>query len=334
MGALRRWRLRRSLISGVRALQLLSVGDVMTEYVMTISPERSVIDAASIMIGESVSALVVERKGKPIGILTERDFISKVPAAKQALGLAVKDIMSCSFGVAREKTCAVESVTPQASLFEARNLLRQKGIRKLVITNSEGLVAGIVTQTDLSKALYGTMACVARFSDGPFLVKDVMTASVASAPRDATFAKAKEVMKRRNVSALPIVEKGAYVGVVTEYDVVAQFYDAGGKLDVKRIEEIMKSPVKAIPVDLNIFDANTVMLFEKVRRLLVVNQGKVVGIVTQTDLVHACYAYAERLFAAVKEGTRFQERDLVQLKRSNAIISEYAGEHLRSYTVR
>ncbi len=134
---------------------------------------------------------------------------------------------------------------------------------------------------------------------------------------------------------LPVTEKGGYIGIFTEYDVVAQFFDSGGRLAVKSVDDLMKAPVKAIPASLSIFDANTIMLFEKVRRLLVVDQEKVVGIVTQTDLVHACFDYAERVRKALAESSfSISTADLVPLRRRTAIISEYTSEHLRAYTMK
>jgi len=315
---------KRRRLDGARRLLTAKVKDVMTDYVVTISPEKSAVDAASIMVGEDVSALIVEQDSRPIGVLTERDFITKVPLSKEVFSLSTKDIMSAP----------LSTISPNATLAEARNLFHSKGIRKLAVLNKEGRIDGIITQTDLSKQIYEKLRLVPRLSGVPFLVREVMTKRIVSVPTSTKFSEAKRLMTKEKVSALPVTEGKQYVGIFTEYDVVTQFYDAGGRLDIKEVPALMKSPIKAIPATLSIFDANMIMLFEGVRRLPVIEERKMVGIVTQTNIIHTCFAYAETAATYFKEHPSLMAAELVELRRSSSIISEYAGEHIRAFTVR
>jgi CBS domain-containing protein len=86
------------------------------------------------------------------------------------------------------------------------------------------------------------------------MVKEVMTKKVVSIPLRADFKEAKSLMQKESISALPVTESKEYVGIFTEYDVVMQFYDAGGKLDIHNLEEIMKTPIKTVPSEINIFE--------------------------------------------------------------------------------
>jgi signal-transduction protein with cAMP-binding, CBS, and nucleotidyltransferase domain len=315
---------KRSRLNGARRLLTAKVKDVMTDYVVTITPEKSAVDAASVMVGENVSALIVERDAKPVGVLTERDFITKVPLSKQVFNLSTKDIMSAP----------LLTIGPNATLADARNFLHAKGIRKLAVLDKEGRIDGIITQTDLSKQIYEKLRLVPKLGGVPFLVREVMTKRVIFVPTSAKFSETKRLMAKENVSALPVTEGKQYVGIFTEYDVVTQFYDAGGKLDIKEVPALMKSPIKAIPATLSIFDANMIMLFEGVRRLPVIEEKKIVGIVTQTDIIHACFAYAEKAATYFEEHPSLMQAELIELRRSSSIISEYAGEHIRAFTVR
>ncbi len=323
----RRRKLLNQARNGADSLLGLSVKETMTDYVVTIPPATPVSEAAAIMVGEDVSTLVIEEGEKPVGIMTERDFITKVPASEKALKLTVKRLMAGK-GVVR-------TTKPESTLSEARRTLKEHRIRKLVVVNEDGFIAGIVTQSDLSKELYARIRVVAKQEGTPFTVAEAMTKRIVSAPRTASFATAKAKMMRSNVSALPVTDRKEYVGICTEYDVVAQFYDKGGKLEIRKIGDIMSAPIKAIPAELSIFEANMIMLFEKVRRLLVMDKGKVVGIVSQTDLVHACFDYVERLKKHIEsDGPVIKAEDFVVLRRKESITSEYAGEHIRAYTVR
>ena len=334
MGLFSKYRKLRSLKKGVEKFFSLTVKDVMTDYVVTISPTKNITDAAALMIGEDISAIIVEEEGKPTGILTERDFITKVPLSKEVFGMQVKDIMSCGFGGGKPGKCAIEAVKSEASLSEARKLLKEKHIRKLVITKDDGFLWGIITQTDLAKVVHNAIKVIVKLDNAPYLVKDIMTKKLVTVDEKSSFANAKEVMTKHNVSALPIKKGKDYVGLFTEYDVVGQFYDAGGRLDIRNVPDIMKTPVKCIPAGLNILDANTIMIFQKVRRLLVVEEGKVVGFVSQTDLIHACFDYLEKLHEHLKSHGKVDQEEITGVHQKSSIISEYASEHLRAYTVK
>lgn len=325
---LKRFRMMRRLQKGVSAVIGTLVKSGMSQYVVTIAPDKSAIDAATIMVGESVSAIVVEKDNKPIGILTERDFITKVPLSQKVFNTPVSKFMS-----ATKETPPVLRVFPEDKLTEARKILKEKHVRKLVVTDKEDLIQGILTQTDLCRLVYDNVTVTVKTTQAPFLVKDIMTRNIVSVSRKSTFAKAKQLMTKKNLTAMPVMEGKEYVGIFTEYDVVMQFYDAGGKLVVKGIPEIMKRPIKVIPADVNIFEANAIMIFEKVRRLMVMDEGKIVGLISQTDVVHGCFDHIEWLKKQLAEGKSFKKDELIEIKGKEFIISKYAGPHARMYTM-
>lgn len=309
---------------GITTLLHEPVKKWMTDYVITIPPDKSAVEIASIMVGEDVSALVVEKEGKPIGIVTERDFITKVPLNEKVFKMNATDIMSSG-------KPPVQSVTPLQPLRDVAAKMKENKIRKLVVAH-DGHAIGMITQTDLSRAIYEAIKVVV--TNKVPTVKDVMSDKIHTVKKSLSFKKAKEEMKKYNVSALPVVEKG-YVGIFTEYDVVLQFYDSGGKLQARSLSKIMKAPIKAIPSHLSIFDANTIMLFEKIRRLLVMEKNEVVGIITQTDLVRACFEYAENTLKYTNEYAHsITKEQLTRTRLKTSIISTYGMENIRLLTMR
>lgn len=315
---------RRSLVrrarNAIKSLHALRVEEFMTDYVVTINPEKSVHDAAMLMIGEDISTLVVEKDESPIGILTERDFVLKVTNAAKS---RVTDVMSDS----------LVTVRPASSVVEAVGLMKEHGIRKLVVTNDQNKIVGIVTQTDVCRMLHKRVR-ILTMAVPPLYVHDVMSKEIQSTPPDTNLSKVKELMKQHHISALPVIENDQYIGIFTEYDMVMNVYGSGAT-DPKTVRDLMKSPLKGIPADITIFDANLIMLFENVRRLIAVHDGNIVGVVTQTDIVHAAFQYLERTLEYLDSHEKtVSENTFEVLKDSTHIVSEYAGEHLRLYTVK
>lgn len=93
-----------------------------------------------------------------------------------------------------------------------------------------------------------------------------------------------KIMSSHDIGCILIMEDGNLVGIVTERDIVRKIgrnntYSLGtplGRLDSK--------PVITIPPQTPVWEAFTIMLKKKIRRLPVIDQGKLVGIVTERDL--------------------------------------------------
>jgi len=119
----------------------LRVDDVMVKEVMTIDESSTVKEAAEIMNKFEIGCLIAVRKGKAMGIVTERDLLKRVVAeSKDANKTKVKDVMSSPLVV----------VEPSMDLEEAVKLMFQMKIKKLPVVDEKRLV-GLVTLTDIAR---------------------------------------------------------------------------------------------------------------------------------------------------------------------------------------
>jgi CBS domain-containing protein len=119
----------------------LKVGDVMVKEVVTIDENFSVREAADIMNKFEIGCLIGVRRGKAMGILTERDVLKRVVAeGKDASKIRVKDVMTSPLVVAE----------PSMDLAEAVKLMFQMKIKKLPVVDEKRLV-GLVSLTDIAR---------------------------------------------------------------------------------------------------------------------------------------------------------------------------------------
>ena len=119
----------------------LKVEDVMVKEVMTIDENTTVKEAAEVMNKFEIGCLIAVRKGKAMGIITERDLLKRVVAeAKDATKTNVKDVMSSPLVV----------VEPSMDLGEAVKLMFQMKIKKLPVVDGKRLV-GLITLTDIAR---------------------------------------------------------------------------------------------------------------------------------------------------------------------------------------
>jgi CBS domain-containing protein len=117
----------------------LKVEHVMTREVITVESGSSLKDAVELMNTHEIGCIVILEKGRPVGIMTERDLLKKVVATSEKVKqMTVNEIMSMPV-IAGHPSDDVEST--------ARTMLSKK-IKKLPIV-CDGKLVGVVTLTDL-----------------------------------------------------------------------------------------------------------------------------------------------------------------------------------------
>jgi len=121
---------------------MMKVEDVMIEGVITIDSDASVMKAVKIMNENEIGCLIVTRRGKAVGIVTERDLLARVIAkSKNPKKTKVREIM----------TKPLISGQPEMDLEEATKLMFKMKIKKLPVVESEGKLAGLITLTDVAR---------------------------------------------------------------------------------------------------------------------------------------------------------------------------------------
>lgn len=138
-------------------------------------------------------------------------------------------------------------------------------------------------------------------------VRDVMTKEVTTVSPDMSLKDVASILIDKGISGLPVVDAdGTLLGVVSEADILAKERDPAGvnagwlgwlldpqgpaaqlKLEARTAREAMTSPATTITPERPVYVAATEMIEQGFNRLPVVDDGKLVGIVTRADLVRA-----------------------------------------------
>jgi CBS domain-containing protein len=114
------------------------VREVMTESLVTASPEASVREIACLMRERNVGSVVLVREGRPVGFITDRDIALSV----------VGDGCSPGDSVTDHASSPVITAEPDMDVEEAGERMMRQGVRRLVVV-SGGLPAGVITLNDL-----------------------------------------------------------------------------------------------------------------------------------------------------------------------------------------
>ena len=265
----------------------LEVKDVMSKDVITVGSEETVVSAAKTMSENNVSCAVVMDIGSLTGILTEKDLLTMI---------AGKDKNFAEIKVAQIMSSPADSIGPDLSVLDASGIMDTKHIRRLPILEG-GQLVGIVTQTDLARALtsYGI------WKD----VTEIMSSDIAAIQTKATVAEAVEIMKSRNISCIVALEGNEVQGIITERDVLKGIVALKKDPAHIKVETVMSSPVITIPTSYSVFSARKIMDKRRVRRLVAMDDEQLCGIVTQTDIFRAV---KQKLLEEEEKNSRLLER--------------------------
>lgn len=117
------------------------IGQICSKPPVTASPDTTVREAAHRMLSRKVGAVVVVNgRGKPIGIVTDRDIAVKVVAqGADAAAIRVGSL------IRRQPTV----ISAEAGILDATKLLSRRGVRRLPVVNRTGQLIGILSLDDL-----------------------------------------------------------------------------------------------------------------------------------------------------------------------------------------
>lgn len=115
-------------------------------------------------------------------------------------------------------------------------------------------------------------------------IKDVMTKDVAYVDVNDNVERAAQLMSEYNVGSIPVCENNRVVGIVTDRDITLRSVAKGIESSGQNVRSIMTSnPVTGSP-EQDIHDAARIMSERQIRRLPIVDQGRLVGIVALGDI--------------------------------------------------
>lgn len=120
---------------------------------------------------------------------------------------------------------------------------------------------------------------------GIVLVRDVMTKDVRVVRPDTLVKEVVATMNKFNIGSIVVVKSDLPVGVITERDILRRIVEPCLAPETLRAREVMTSPVITIGDTASIDEAAKIMARKKVKRLLVMDNEKLAGIITFTDIV-------------------------------------------------
>ena len=270
---------------------------ILIKKPITVPPQTTVYDARDILLKYRIGRLIIQEDQKPVGIITEKDFVRYLSTSKRPPStVQIKDIMSKN----------LITLTADRTVSECASLMKQNKISSVVIVNDDYTLDGIITKTDLVS--FFLMIDSASLKASKIMTKKIITAS----PNDSIF-EVQSILLNHKIGRVVVAKNQVPVGIITYRDFIP-----AKLLDLQRdfIEPEERTEVFWSPYinDLNIshpsylltFTANDIMsknivhveptdpvytcaiimIRHGISGLPVVKNKKLVGIITKSDLVN------------------------------------------------
>jgi len=182
------------------------------------------------------------------------------------------------------------TIHPDASFFEARSLIHDKGIRHLPVVDKENRLVGIVTESDIREAGPSDVAMlsVKELTDllGTLKVSELMVPreKVITITPDTLIEEAIQLMHDNKIGCLPVVDEGKLYGIFTETDALAHLVDIfGSKQKGTRLTVALEDKAGTMLGVLEIFKKHNVDVISIVSPSFLVEGKRIAAIRIETE---------------------------------------------------
>ncbi|MDK2800241.1 MAG: hypothetical protein PWP27_2579 [Clostridiales bacterium] len=115
-------------------------------------------------------------------------------------------------------------------------------------------------------------------------LKDIMTSKVVTVSPDTPIEQVAQLMQKHNIGVVPVVDDSGVKGVITDRDIVVRNVAHGTNPKTLKASDVMTSQVTTAAPTMDVSDASRLMAQKQIRRLPVVENNKLVGVVALGDL--------------------------------------------------
>lgn len=201
----------RKVIAKEVAAETTTVDTIMTSPLLTIAPERPILDASHLMELNHVRHLCVSNGERIVGLLSVRDLVRHFVNAEAG---PIRDLDDVYRPLSVLMRTDIEKIASQASLLSAARLMAAKRIGSLIVADKADMV-GIVTESDLVRNalpynLDSTVTTVGSIMNRPLIDIDI----------NRTVHDASELMAQKGIRHLVVTDQRKIVGVLSVRDLI------------------------------------------------------------------------------------------------------------------
>ena len=255
----------------------MKVKDVMTMDVITVDKDVNLNHVLNLMKKHEITKIPVVEDKKLIGMVTDNVIAYKLGSIRKR-GVPASRLHASSV---TDKN--IECISPDTDVKTILKDVGKPGPTMLCVVENDNLV-GVITKADLLPLV-----------DSKKQIKEIMKKELHTVSPDDRVIHARRIMIDEDIARLPVVDQGTLVGMISDNEIifalanVKKSFPLGRqkhRLDELLVKDVMKTPALWTEPNTTVTDAANIMLKKNVGALPITENGKVVGIVSRTDLLN------------------------------------------------
>jgi len=255
----------------------MKVKDIMTKDIITIDKDVDLKHVLNLMEKYKITKIPVVEEKKLVGIVTDNIIAYKLGSIRKK-GIPPSRLHASSV---TEKN--IEIITPDTDIKTILKKVGEPGPTMLCIVEKE-ILLGVITKADLLPLVNSNKQ-----------VREIMNRKIQIVSPDDRVIHARRIMINANIARLPVVDQGKLVGIISDNEIVfalaniKKSFPMGKQkhqLDELLIRNVMKTPAFWTEPNITAKEAATLMLKNNIGALPIIEQGKLIGIVSRTDLLN------------------------------------------------
>ena len=255
----------------------MKVKEIMTTDIITVNKDVDLKHVLTLMKKNEITKIPVFEDKKLIGMVTDNINAYKLGSIRKR-GVPPSRLHASSV---TEKN--IERISPDTEIKTILRSVGKPGPTMLCVVDNANLL-GVITKADLLPLV-----------DSKKPIKDIMKKEIHTVSPDDRVIHARRVMINENIARIPVVDQGTLVGMISDNEIAFAFanikrsFPLGHqkhRLDELLVNEVMKIPPIWAEPNITAAQAAAVMLKKNVGALPLIENNKIIGIISRTDLLN------------------------------------------------
>ena len=255
----------------------MKVSDVMTKDIITVDKDVNLKHVLNIMKKHEITKIPVLEDKKLVGMITDNIIAYKLGSIRK------RGIPASRLHASSVTDKEIDCISPDTEVKTILKKVGKPGPTMLCIKENDNLV-GIITKADLLPLV-----------ESKKQIREIMNKKLHTVSSDDRVIHARRIMIDEDIARLPVIDQGTLVGMISDNEIIfalakiKRSFPLGKqkhRLEELLIKNVMKTPAIWINPSMIVTDAANIMLKKNVGALPIIENGKLIGIVSRTDLLN------------------------------------------------
>ena len=255
----------------------MKVSDVMTKDIITVDKDVNLKHVLNIMKKHEITKIPVLENKKLVGMITDNIIVYKLGSIRK------RGIPASRLHASSVTDKEIDCISPDTEVKTILKKVGKPGPTMLCIKENDNLV-GIITKADLLPLV-----------ESKKQIREIMNKKLNTVSSDDRVIHARRIMIDKDIARLPVINQGTLVGMISDNEIsfalakIKRSFPLGKqkhRLEELLVKNVMKTPANWIDPHMIVTDVANIMLKKNVGALPIIENGKLIGIVSRTDLLN------------------------------------------------